>query len=328
MKKIMYSFLALILICGSVLLVGCDKEDKFWENTNTMVTEFVEKEENAFLTNETTTLTYSTEITTLITENENYAELLTYFSIAKGFMTMFNKQNVNLNIEPNVTKETKNIYRSFEEKIIGLQNTINTFLTKKESFEQHLAILGDYTDSASLQELTLYKRELKKLIDSTLEFNGAFENLYQNAYLSIPVQAITLHQVGYENLILSVSVNKILRSYVKYVFEDSDGLIPLNVNQNALTQINILKEKLTLATYKENTLEIINQIIVYTQMLDNEITNFYFSLQVVNMKELFENGQTEYLANHPEHDGFVNQINRYNQTVLTTYTNKILELCA
>lgn len=328
MKKILYCFLVLVFICGSVLLVGCNEEDKFWENTNILVTEFANKTENAFLTSETTPLTYPTEITTLIEQNSNYSELSTYYSIAKSFMAMFNKQHVNLTINPNVNKKTKSFYNTFENKINNLQNTINTFLTKKLSFEQHLAVLGNYTDSASLQELTLYKRELKKLIDSTLEFNGAFENLYQNAYLSIPTEEITLHQVGYENLILSVSVNKILKSYVKYIFEDSNGLIPENTNQNALTQINILRDKLTLGTYKENTLEIINQITVYSQMFDNEIANFYTSLQVVNMEELFEDGKTEYLANHAEQVGFVNQIDRFNQTVLTTYTNQILELCA
>lgn len=328
MKKFIYSFLALILICGSVLLVGCNEEDNFWENTNTIVTAFIEKEENAFLTNETTLLTYPEQITTLIAENEKYAELETYYDIAKGFMAMFNKQNVNMSILPNVHKNTKNIYKEFESKLNKLQSAINTLQTKKNAFEQHLAILGNYTDSSALQELTIYKRELKKLIDSTLKFNQAFENLYQNAYLSIPTEEITLHHVGYENLILSVSVNKILRSYVNYIFEDNDGLIPTNVNQNALIQINLIKEKLILGSYKENTLQIINEITVYTQMFDNEVKNFYTSLQVVDMTELLSDGQTQYFVNHSEQVGFINQIDRFNQTVLTTYTNKVLELCA
>ena len=31
MKKIYIAFLVLVFICGSVLLVGCNEEDKFWE---------------------------------------------------------------------------------------------------------------------------------------------------------------------------------------------------------------------------------------------------------------------------------------------------------
>lgn len=328
MKKIIYAFLALVLISSSFLLAGCNEEDKFWEKTNTEVTEFVTKESNAFLVSESTVLAYPEAIEELIGNNEKYGELTTYYSIVKSLMAMFNKQHVNLAVLPTVNKETKNHYKKFEEELDDLQSAIKTFLLKKASFEEHVAVLGNYTDASALQELTLYKREMTKLINEALEFNQAFENLYQNAYLSIPTKQITLYHAGYENLILSVNVNKILRSYVTYVFDDGDNLIHANTNNNALTQINRIKEKMIAGVYKENTLATINEITIYTLMFDNEITNFYTALGKVNIADLTKDGESQYLTANPKLTSFVNEINRFNNNVITLFTNKLLELCA
>lgn len=329
MKKIIFSFLALILICGSVLLVGCNGEDKFWQSTNTLVNNFVNKTEYDFLTDEDVSLTYEGSVEFLTNHDDDYSQLKTYYSIAKSFMAMFNKQYVNLNIKPTVNKQTKGHYKTFENKLNDLQKAIDSFLTSKATFEQNLSVLGgNYFSDAAKNELRQFRRDYKKLLDSVALFSESFDNLYQNAYLGVPTQKITLHQMGYENLILSVSVNKILNAYVEYLFDDGDGLIPMNANHTALTKVNLIRQNLKNANYKENTLEIINQITVFTQMFDNEQANFYTALKVVNMTQLREDGKTEYLANHPEQIAFVNQIDRYNETVLTTYTNQILNLCA
>ena len=327
MKKIAYAFLAFLFAFGSILLVGCDKEDKFWEETNTIAVEFATKEENAFLLSENGNIEFSPLLATLIEENDNYAEILQYTSLARVFMTMFTKQYVNLSIAPNVTKNTKSLFEAFEDEVQQMQTAINTFQAQKTTFEQRIEIFQDHSSTPALTELDKFKRQITGLVHQTSAFNQSFENLYTNAYLSVPTAPIQLHQVGYENLILSVTVNKILRSHVKFAFDDSTSLIRENVTADYLNTIRTLREKIFANSYKENTIDIINEITEYTKMFDHEIANFELSLSKVNIKEFLQNGE-QYLLQNPTLESYIHQINRFNNTVITIYTNKVLELCA
>lgn len=329
MKKFIQILLALVLFGGAMLMTACGQENKYWEATSAKSTEFVEKQENGFLFAETPNITYTEGIQTQINNQvAEYEELSTnYFAILNNLMLMFKTHRVNLSIAPVVkNKETETLFAEFEKEMDDMQNAINTFLQSKLYFEEH--VIANYNQSAALQELKNYKRDFSTIIYQALDFNQSFENLYTQAYLPFPKNEITVYQTGLENLMATVTANQLLRSFVLYAFDNSDGTMASDINRNAIDKLAQIQSALVAPVYKENKLVLINQVISFTTAFNVELDEYQQALAMVNLDQVRKNGRENYLKENKSHEAYLVKIEEFNNTTVVLYANKVLELIA
>lgn len=329
MKKIVNIFLALTMICTAILMTACGTTEKYWETTFEKTTQFVEKQENAFLFSHTPSLTYSIGIQEQIDHGvAAYSELKTnYFALLDNLMVMFRTHRVNLAISPVVKdKQTQNLFKEFNQQMDKMQNSINQLMQSKAYFEQH--VTNNLEESASLQELKNYKRAFVDTINQALEFNKTFEQLYTHAYLAFPTSKITVYQTGLENLMATVASNRLLHSFVLYAFDNGDGTMASLLNTTAITKLNQIQSALAAPNYKENKLEIINSVVEYSQLFEIELDQYKQALNVVNLGKVRKDGVQAYLTQNPTHETYLNKIENFNQTIVVLYADKVLELIA
>lgn len=335
MKRILYGFVVLMLAGFSIFLSACDENTDYWMSTKDLVIEFMEDEDYSFLLSQTDAhITYGEQLEIHVYSSEipnEYTELDTkYLTMLDNLLVMFKTHYTNLSIKPLVLDNTtKDYYLKFEERLASFKAAINTFVAKKDSFE--VLVNQNFESSQALSELKKFKRNFADLLYNASAFNESFERLYTHAYIKFPSTEQTSYTYGSENLIATVTINKMLRSYVAFVFDDSQNTIIQGSSTKILDNIALIKQALTTSIEQQEDadeevlLQKINNLLYYTKIFDNEVEQFYSSLSNVNFFEYSKN-PTQYLNANANQNSYIQKINRYNDTIIPLYAGKVIDL--
>jgi hypothetical protein len=317
MKKIVYSLVGVLLLFSTILFSACNKEDKFYEKTKQINTEFFANEEISFIFANKNELEFNSSITSQITPEypEYYALSTVYAQTLKGLTYMYTSYQSNLDLEPkHKTSAVKKLYLDFEDQMQTIKEEAKKVLEERDSFE---LLVGNIPDSNNaLSQLNVLKTAYKKLIFKAIDFSASFEKLYTSAFLAYPSLTAESIEDGTQKLLTTVAVGKIAIANAKYIFDAKTSKELKNHNTMLLKIINQLKTLSTSPMKAEEkiTIEDLVSYITSEKAFDNELKQFLTSLNNINLTE-YENAEDKqaYLqANNNSH--YYNKIQEFLQT--------------
>lgn len=229
MKKILSLVVAFCLCFGfGFVLAGCDEEEnKYWLDTNTAFSAFIDGDYAQFENG----IDFGEKIDTVIENGyATYDELETIYSPVFDNSIGFIKQYKDcFSIKPiNNTKEVEDLFSKFNNEITTISEKLTNFSsTALTKFEE--GIEGSDQENAesiiSLQFLKEFKRDYIDLSTDVLRFAEKLLNLYIKAYQDIPTLKteegfVELNNVQIENytrLALSKTIIYSLLPAIDYI---------------------------------------------------------------------------------------------------------------
>lgn len=294
MKKLVYLFLALILIASPLAFCGCSQKNEYWLATHQKLTEFVENESHSFLLEENN-ITYTNFVQTNFNkENDELNKV--YEQTLKNLMFQLNNQYQTFKFKPFnevKKKQLKNAFEELDQNIDNLTDATQTFISAKNTFETSVG-QNDPNSSYSKQKHREFKRAFADYLVEVEKVNISFNKAYSLAYeKELPTTLEDESIIYYANY---TAINILSVNYLNFAIKPFGGEVNLNADMSMLETATELRKQP--ANDFPSNLAYIDWKAYNDKFVQDDI-NFDLSLEKIDISKYIQN-KTQYKLENPE----------------------------
>ncbi len=304
--KIISVFCLLIFVSLTFMACELDSSDRFYEQTNTVYSEFITE----ICLNEETKysegIKYGARVNDVLEKIENhtytdekvvaYTELKdvydNIFTASFHFLSAF--EGIFLVVPAKTTSEMKNDYQKFEKLVKDVKETIKGFHTTVEQLDTNIIndSQANAVGSISLQHLREYKRKLINLCEKVVELDNNFLELCQkyiypkfDTFKNADGSYIELTDVQLKNQKTISNLQSVIETItpaIKYLNSFNGDYVKLDTDNIFETLNNYVQLDNTNTTVTATVQELQDYLDVYNSYM-NDKECFYRSLDSVDM---------------------------------------------